>query len=325
MRSILSIIALFSCCTLAAQEYIPTYGRELPRGEVIAYPTAQEAAAASAGDTRYFTRLADWTQKDNVFSTEFTVPFAWANRQVFFHLGWASADYEVRVNGKTVAYDSDCSAPAEFNLTRHAQEGRNTLEIVVSAPSQVARLESWKSDPAPAIGPAWVMSQPTLRVRDVLTKSWRSSEENDKVMGLELGADDYITKPFSMRELLARVKANIRRREMTGNAPAAPVGSNRLEAGRISVDQDLMVAYKDGKALDLTQREYELLRFLAARPGKVFSREALMENVWNYEGYVGDVRAVDVAVRRLREKVEDDPAQPQIIVTRRGQGYLLNL
>ncbi len=81
--------------------YIPTYGRELPRGEVIAYPTAQEAAAASAGDTRYFTRLADWTQKDNVFSTEFTVPFAWANRQVFFHLGWASADYEVRVNGKS--------------------------------------------------------------------------------------------------------------------------------------------------------------------------------------------------------------------------------
>lgn len=134
MRSILSIIALFSCCTLAAQEYIPTYGRELPRGEVIAYPTAQEAAAASAGDTRYFTRLADWTQKDNVFSTEFTVPFAWTNRQVFFHLGWASADYEVRVNGKTVAYDSDCSTPAEFNLTRHAQEGRNTLEIVVSAP-----------------------------------------------------------------------------------------------------------------------------------------------------------------------------------------------
>ena len=79
-----------------------------------------------------------------------------ANRQVFFHLGWASADYEVRVNGKAVAYDSDCSAPAEFNLTRHAQEGRNTLEIVVSAPSQVARLESWNSDPAPAIGPAWV-------------------------------------------------------------------------------------------------------------------------------------------------------------------------
>ena len=149
-------------------------------------------------------------------------------------------------------------------------------------------------------------------------------EETDKVLGLELGADDYITKPFSMRELLARVKANIRRREMGSGTPAAALGASRLEAGRISVDQDLMVAYKDGRPLDLTQREYELLRFLAASPGKVFSREALMENVWNYEGYVGDVRAVDVAVRRLREKVEDDPAQPQLIVTRRGQGYLLN-
>ena len=90
------------------------------------------------------------------------------------------------------------------------------------------------------------------------------------------------------------------------------------------MDQDLLVAYKDGRSLDLTQREYELLRFLGAQPGKVFSREALMENVWNYEGYVGDVRAVDVAVRRLREKVEDDPAQPQFIVTRRGLGYLFN-
>ncbi len=122
----LSIIALFSCCTLAAQEYIPTYGRELPRGEVIAYPTAQEAAAASAGDTRYFTRLADWTQKDNVFSTEFTVPFAWANRQVFFHLGWASADYEVRVNGKNAG-----SAMFGNTVGVRLEKGReNEVEII---------------------------------------------------------------------------------------------------------------------------------------------------------------------------------------------------
>ena len=152
-------------------------------------------------------------------------------------------------------------------------------------------------------------------------------EETDKVLGLELGADDYITKPFSMRELLARVKANIRRNEMVNGAPvSAPAATgSRMELGRITIDPDQMMVYKDGRALDLTQREYELIKFLAAQPGKVFSREALMEHVWNYEGYVGDVRAVDVAVRRLREKVEDDPAQPQIIVTRRGQGYLLNL
>ncbi|HIW93637.1 MAG TPA: response regulator transcription factor [Candidatus Flavonifractor merdipullorum] len=150
-------------------------------------------------------------------------------------------------------------------------------------------------------------------------------EETDKVLGLELGADDYITKPFSMRELLARVKANIRRTEMlTAQSEARPAGGQRLERGRISIDIDAMTAAKDGRPLDLTQREYELLKYLASQPGKVFSREALMEHVWNYEGYVGDVRAVDVAVRRLREKVEDDPAQPQFIITRRGLGYLFS-
>lgn len=154
-------------------------------------------------------------------------------------------------------------------------------------------------------------------------------EETDKVLGLELGADDYITKPFSMRELLARVKANIRRNEMVESlsavAAAPAAGGERLEQGRIAIDTALMVAYKDGRALELTQREYELLKFLLSQPGKVFSREALMEHVWNYEGYVGDVRAVDVAVRRLREKVEDDPAQPSFIITRRGMGYLFNV
>ena len=150
-------------------------------------------------------------------------------------------------------------------------------------------------------------------------------EEADKVLGLEIGADDYITKPFSMRELLARVKANIRRSGMAAvGTSAQPSVGGRLELGRISIDAELLMAYKDNAPLDLTQREYELLKFLASNPGKVFSREALMENVWNYEGYVGDVRAVDVAVRRLREKVEDDPASPQFVVTRRGLGYLFN-
>ena len=146
-------------------------------------------------------------------------------------------------------------------------------------------------------------------------------EETDKVLGLELGADDYITKPFSMRELLARVKANIRRREMV--PPAAPVeeGEGTLIRGRIAVDRDRMTVRKDGAPLDLSQREYDLICLLAAQPGKVFPREVLMERVWNYEGFVGDVRAVDVAIRRLREKLEDDPASPTFIMTKRGMGY----
>ena len=145
-------------------------------------------------------------------------------------------------------------------------------------------------------------------------------EETDKVLGLELGADDYITKPFSMRELLARVKANIRRTSMA--AGAAP--ARRVDMERITVDTQAMMVYKDGKPLELTQREYELVKLLAGQKGQVFSREALMEQVWNYGGYVGDVRAVDVAVRRLREKIEDDPAEPQFIVTRRGAGYVFS-
>ena len=147
-------------------------------------------------------------------------------------------------------------------------------------------------------------------------------EEEDKVLGLELGADDYITKPFSVRELMARVKANIRRVSM---APAPSAGAQEesvpLGGGRLAINEERATVFKDGIPLELTQREYDLICFLAAQPGKVFSREALMEHVWNYEGYVGDVRAVDVAVRRLREKLEDDPANPIFIKTKRGMGY----
>ena len=145
-------------------------------------------------------------------------------------------------------------------------------------------------------------------------------EEEDKVLGLEIGADDYITKPFSMRELMARVKANIRRTAM--QVPA--VEAEASVAGSFMINTENYQVVKNGKTVDLTQREYELVAFLAANPGKVFSRGDLMEQVWNY-GYVGDdVRTVDVTVRRLREKIEDDPANPTRILTRRGVGYYFN-
>lgn len=143
--------------------------------------------------------------------------------------------------------------------------------------------------------------------------------ESDKVLGLEIGADDYITKPFSMRELMARVKANIRRTAMQQPGGGGPVPV--ALAGGLTINPENYQVSKKGKPVDLTQREYELLTFLAARPGKVYSRSDLMEQVWNYD-YVGDdVRTVDVTVRRLREKIEDDPASPALILTRRGVGY----
>ncbi len=146
-------------------------------------------------------------------------------------------------------------------------------------------------------------------------------EETDKVFGLENGADDYITKPFSMRELLARVKANMRR-----SAAAAPAAESEpedvLTIRALRIDLGRHTVSKDGVELDLTQREYELIRFLAQTPGKIVSRQELMSEVWQYE-YFGDLRAVDVAVRRLREKLEDDPANPEYVLTKRGVGYYL--
>ena len=143
-------------------------------------------------------------------------------------------------------------------------------------------------------------------------------EEDDKVRGLEIGADDYITKPFSMREVVARVEANIRRTSMASPAGAAAADSAMPVAGDLAINTDSHQVFRAGKAIDLTQREYELLTFLASHPNKVYSRVDLMEQVWNY-GYVGDdVRTVDVTVRRLREKIEADPASPVYILTRRG-------
>lgn len=146
-------------------------------------------------------------------------------------------------------------------------------------------------------------------------------EEKDKILGLDLGADDYITKPFSIRELMARVKANIRRVALSGQGAAQPAQEQVLDFGRLVIHKEQSQVTKDGERLELTQREFELLTYLASHAGRVFSRQELMERVWNYEGYVGDVRGVDVAVRRLREKIEDDPGQPKYIITRRGAGY----
>ncbi len=144
-------------------------------------------------------------------------------------------------------------------------------------------------------------------------------EEVDKVLGLELGADDYITKPFSTRELMARVKANLRRT----SSEEYKQNGNILEIGTLLIDMDRYEVKREDKPLELTLREFELVKFLALQPGQIFTRENLLEKVWGYE-YYGDVRTVDVTVRRLREKLEKDPAEPEYIMTKRGVGYFFN-
>ncbi|MDO7906193.1 response regulator YycF [Paenibacillus sp. JX-17] len=148
--------------------------------------------------------------------------------------------------------------------------------------------------------------------------------EIDKVLGLELGADDYVTKPFSTRELLARVKAQMRRQRGPVMTPIqAQEERPGLRAGELFFDTDMYQVYKNGEALDLTHREYELLYYMAKNAGRVMTREHLLQAVWGFE-YYGDVRTVDVTIRRLREKIEENPSKPETIMTRRGLGYLIH-
>lgn len=145
-------------------------------------------------------------------------------------------------------------------------------------------------------------------------------EEVDKVLGLELGADDYMTKPFSVRELMARIKANMRRSVPPPETAEKSEPSEVFEVGCFKIDSNRYELYKNGEIIDLTIREFDLVKFLASQPNKIFSRQNLLECVWDYE-YYGDERTVDVTIRRLREKIEDNPSQPQYIITKRGVGY----
>ena len=145
-------------------------------------------------------------------------------------------------------------------------------------------------------------------------------EEVDKVLGLELGADDYITKPYSTRQLMARIKANLRRsssNELPGKQTSV------LKYGDLEIDVDRYEIKRNNQVIELTLREFELVKFLAMQSGQIFSRENLLEKVWGYE-YYGDVRTVDVTVRRVREKIENDPSNPGYIMTKRGVGYYFN-
>lgn len=149
-------------------------------------------------------------------------------------------------------------------------------------------------------------------------------EEIDKILGLELGADDYVTKPFSVRELMARIKANLRKVEVSteGSVDEKKENTNKIVVGDLSLDLDKFEVQVKGEIIDLTLREFEVLKYLANQPGQVITREVLLEKVWGYE-YYGDIRTVDVTVRRIREKIEKDTSAPKILITKRGVGYYI--
>ncbi len=147
-------------------------------------------------------------------------------------------------------------------------------------------------------------------------------EEKDKILGLETGADDYVTKPFSFKELLSRIRANIRR--SSGEVVAASRGDGRvINVGELNIDTEHYSVTIAGEPVELSKKDYDFILFLAENLGKAYSREDLLEKIWGYDDYYGDIRTVDVTVSRIRKKIEKDPARPEYIMTKRGVGYYL--
>ena len=240
---------------------------------------------------------------------------------------------ENRKNEKTVLIVDDEPAIVDviyYNLIREgyniisANDGLSAVEIALEKKPDIILLDIM----LPGLDGLSVCKRIKNSLNVPIIMITAKDGEIDKILGLELGADDYITKPFSVRELVARVKANLRKVDASNVMPVQEKKNtekkkeNRIVVGELDLDLDKFEVKVRGNVIDLTLREFEVLRFLASQPEQVVTRETLLEKVWGYE-YYGDIRTVDVTVRRIREKIEEDTSVPRILITKRGVGYYI--
>ncbi|MCT8386665.1 response regulator YycF [Leuconostoc mesenteroides] len=213
----------------------------------------------------------------------------------------------------------------KFNLTKEgydvvtAADGQEALDMYNDGNPDLVLLDQM----LPEVDGIEVLRQIRSKSDVPVIMVTAKDSEIDKVLGLEMGADDYVTKPFSNRELVARVKANLRSRKSVSQTSEETFNSTEdIHLGDLVIHPQAYMVSKDGADIELTHREFELLYYLAQHIGQVMTREHLLQQVWGYD-YFGDVRTVDVTVRRLREKIEDNPSHPNWLATRRGVGYYL--
>ena len=199
MRILTTLLALFSCTILVAQPYSATEGRELPRGYIMPYSSATDADAALEGH-RYATPITEWTTEGNRLSADLISTFAWTNRQVMLHIESAPSDYELWINGRRVATNRDGNSPADYNITKRVNEGRNRVEIILNRPSDLAPIEGWKQG-SEQLGKVWVASSPTMGVRDVLVRT-TLGEDDQTIATAEVGI---VVKSYSLNPRSARI------------------------------------------------------------------------------------------------------------------------
>ena len=214
-------------------------------------------------------------------------------------------------NIKKEGYDCDVAADWETGL-RMAREGDYDLLLLDIMLPKMTGFE--------------ICEQVRMKSQVPIIFVTAREEEKDRILGLETGADDYVTKPFSFRELMARVRANIRRSsgEVVRNRPEEETRTGSLRIGDLVIDRERYSVTKAGEVVDLSKKDYDLILFLAENVGTAFTREELLGKIWGYDGYYGDIRTVDVTVSRIRKKIEKDPARPEYLMTKRGVGYFLS-
>lgn len=206
------------------------------------------------------------------------------------------------------------SLEQEGFLVSSAADGREALDKVNAGRFDLIVLDLM----LPGMDGLTVCREVRKQVQTPIIMLTAKADDLDKILGLEMGADDYLTKPFNTRELLARIRAVLRRMETQRTAD----DGQRIQIGNLVIRLPQRRVERDGQPLDLTAREYDLLEMLAKHPGVVYTRQQLLDLVWGYD-FAGDERTVDVHVRRLREKLEDDPSKPAYLQTKWGVGYYL--
>ena len=317
MRTFFTLWLLFSCTTLLAQPHTPTENRELPRGGIMPYASAADAAAG-VDNHRYGTLIEEWSLDGTTFAANFTVPFAWNNRQVLVRIESASAPYEVRVNGRRTGYNADPNTPADFLLTKQVAEGRNHLEITLNADSATRTIEGWKKgNEKPHVGRVQVFSSPTMGIRDVLVTT-RMSEEPQRA-NAEFGI---VVKSYALNSRTVRIYYEL----LNPQGEQVAQGHNDLTLRMRGEDTvRVMAAIPDSLLWSTTKPQHHTLRLRTQQEGRFLEYHSLPVGLRAVEMREGRLYINGEAATLDLSGIAPDATPEQIALLRKAGANLLRV